>query len=48
MKDANVLKTADRPFDWVAALAIACGMAVVLPGLLALIISLWAVMKALI
>jgi len=34
----------DRPFDWVAALALAAGVAVVLPGMLALLITLLAVL----
>jgi cbb3-type cytochrome oxidase maturation protein len=34
----------DRPFDWVAALALAAGVAVILPGMLALFITLFAVL----
>ena len=34
----------DRPFDWVAALALAAGVAVILPGMLALLITLLAVL----
>jgi hypothetical protein len=29
-------RTADRPFDWVAALALASGVAVIVPSLVAL------------
>jgi hypothetical protein len=34
----------DRPFDWVAALALVAGVAVVLPGMLALLISVLTVL----
>ena len=31
---------ADRPFDWVAAIAVISGVAVVIPSLFALVVSL--------
>lgn len=32
--------TSDRPFDWVAALALGSGAAVIIPSLLALVVAL--------
>ena len=40
-------KAGDRPFDWVAALALVSGAAVMVPSLAVLAISLLAVAKAL-
>jgi hypothetical protein len=37
----------DRPFDWVAGLAVAAGTAVMIPSLAALVITLAAVVFAL-
>jgi hypothetical protein len=42
--DRAVNIVGDRPFDWVAALALAAGVAVVLPGMIALLISVLAVL----
>jgi hypothetical protein len=42
-----VARLADRPFDWVAALAFASGAAVMVPSLLALGMTLLAVIKTL-
>ena len=39
----TMTKTADRPFDWVAALAFISGAAVMVPSLAALAVSLLAV-----
>lgn len=39
--------TADRKFDWVAALAMACGAIVMVPSLIAVAISVLAVAAAL-
>jgi hypothetical protein len=39
-----VVSTGDKPFDWVAALALASGVAVILPGMIALLISVLAVL----
>ena len=33
-------QVADRPFDWVAAIAVISGVAVIIPSLLALVVSL--------
>jgi hypothetical protein len=41
--DRTVVSTGDRPFDWVAALALISGVAVILPGMIALLISMLAV-----
>ena len=40
-------KTRDKRFDWVAALALICGVAVLVPSLLALAASLLAALAAL-
>lgn len=40
-------EAADRPFDWVAKLAVAAGVAVMVPSLAALAIALIAVIVAL-
>lgn len=40
-------RVGDRPFDWVAAMALICGVAVIIPSLAALVISLLAVVAAL-
>jgi len=40
-------QTGDRPFGWVAALAILCGAAVVVTALAALAVNLWAVVRVL-
>jgi len=37
----------DRPFDWVAAIALACGVAVLIPSLAALVAVLLAIGTAL-
>jgi hypothetical protein len=42
--DRAVNITGDRPFDWVAALALVAGVAVVLPGMIALLINVFAVL----
>jgi hypothetical protein len=42
-----MVKTRDRRFDWVAALALICGAAVLVPSLSALAVSLFAALKAL-
>jgi hypothetical protein len=34
----------DRPFDWVAALALVSGVAVIVPGMIALLISVLTVL----
>ena len=39
-------RTDDRPFDWVAALALASGVAVLVPSLAALAVALVAVATA--
>jgi hypothetical protein len=41
--DQPVISTGDRPFDWVAALALVSGVAVILPGMLALLMTVLAV-----
>lgn len=41
-------ETADRKFDWIAALASASGIAVMVPSLLAVAVALLAVVMALI
>ena len=38
-----MIGTSDRSFDWVAALAMAAGAAVVLPSLVALMVTLFGV-----
>jgi hypothetical protein len=40
-------KARDKRFDWVAALAVICGVAVIVPSLLALAASLFAALAAL-
>ncbi|WP_296200135.1 hypothetical protein [uncultured Hyphomicrobium sp.] len=40
-------KAHDKRFDWVAALALICGVAVIVPSLLALAASLFAALAAL-
>ena len=42
--ERSVANPGDRPFDWVAALALAAGVAVILPGMLALLITLFTVL----
>ena len=42
--ERSVASRGDRPFDWVAALALAAGVAVILPGMLALLITLFAIL----
>jgi hypothetical protein len=42
-----VSRAADRPFDWVAALAVIAGVAVMIPSLAALLATLLAVAGAL-
>ena len=44
---SRVGKAGDRPFDWVAALAVVLGAAVMIPSLAALVGSLVAVFAAL-
>lgn len=39
--------TADRKFDWIAALALASGVAVLVPSMIALAVSLLAVLSSL-
>ena len=46
-EEKTVTKTADRPFDWVAALAFISGAAVMVPSLAALAVALLAVAAAL-
>lgn len=45
--DGTVRKDRDRRFGWVAALALISGAAVLVPSLLALAVSIFAVFKAL-
>ena len=46
-KETLVTRTADRPFDWVAALAVASGAAVMIPSLLVLGVNVLAVLAEL-
>jgi len=46
-EDRTMKKARDKRFDWVAALALICGTAVLVPSLSALAASLFAVLKAL-
>jgi hypothetical protein len=41
--DQSMISTGDRPFDWVAALALVSGVAVIVPGMIALLASVLAV-----
>lgn len=45
--DGAMTKAGDRRFDWVAALALVCGVAVLIPSLSALAVSLFAAFNAL-
>ncbi|UWU17228.1 hypothetical protein [Rhizobium sullae] len=42
-----MIRSVDRPFDWVAALALVSGVAVMIPSLAALAVSLLAIASAL-
>jgi hypothetical protein len=46
--DQPVVSTGDRSFDWVAALALASGVAVMLPSMIALLVVVLAVIFELI
>jgi hypothetical protein len=47
MEDRAMKKPRDKRFDWVAALALICGVAVLVPSFSALAASVFAALKAL-